>query len=152
MSYIQKVDNYIKNTDLENLVDKLAYNYSKLKSIRAKYKEIFNCIYFANIINKKLNNQYGFAEIPCSIFKNITNRHYKKILVHMYDNELIYTNISMHKSSCGKNISTGLPIIRAFKIDRSLNHYINLNTGNLLTNSSINDTNSIKKLINKELK
>jgi hypothetical protein len=84
--YKQKVENYIQNTDLENLVDKLAYNYSKLKSIRAKYKEIFNCIYYANIINKKLNNKFGFAEIPCSFFKAISNRHYKKILTHMYDN------------------------------------------------------------------
>lgn len=151
--YIQKVENYIKNTDLENIVDKLAYNYSKLKSTRLKYKEIFNFIYYTNIINKKLNNQFGFAEIPCSFFKNISNRHYKKILTHMYDNQLIFTNVSMHKSSCGKNINTGLPIIRSFKIDRSLEHHINLNSGNLLNkNSNILEVNSLKKLINKELK
>lgn len=151
--YIQKVENYIQNTDLENIIDKLAYDYSKLKSTRLKYKEIFNFIYYSNIINKKLNNKFGFAEIPCSFFKSISNRHYKKILTHMYDNQLIYTNISMHKSSCGKNINTGLPIIRSFKIDRSLEHFINLNSGNLLNkNFNILEINSLKKLFNKELK
>lgn len=84
--YIQKVENYIQNTDLENIIDKLAYDYSKLKSTRLKYKEIFNFIYYSNIINKKLNNKFGFSEIPCAFFKSISNRHYKKILTHMYDN------------------------------------------------------------------
>jgi hypothetical protein len=59
----------------------------------------------------------------------------------------------MHKSSCGKNINTGLPIIRSFKIDRSLEHFINLNSGNLLNkNFNILKINSLKKLFNKELK
>jgi hypothetical protein len=126
------IPNYIHNSDLESLVDKLSFDFSTRVDTRAKYKDIFNLIFHANIIDKSLNNEYGFAEINHAIFEKITKRNYRKILIHMYDNNLIFTNVSIHKKGCGKNFELNQPINRAFKIDRTIQHNYDLKSGKLL--------------------
>lgn len=60
----------------------------------------------------------GFSEIDCRIFKQITKRNYKDILLHQYNNGLIFTNIPLNKSNTGRDDS-GKKITRGYKVDRA---------------------------------
>lgn len=60
----------------------------------------------------------GFSEIDCRIFKQITKRNYKNILLHQYNNGLIFTNIPLNKSNTGRDDS-GKKITRGYKVDRA---------------------------------
>lgn len=68
-----------------------------------------------SLINKLMN--IGFSEIDCRIFKQITKRNYKNILVHQYNNGLIFTNVPLNKSNTGRDDS-GKKITRGYKVDR----------------------------------
>lgn len=67
-------------------------------------------------INKLMS--IGFSEIDCRIFKQITKRNYKDILLHQYNNGLIFTNVPLNKSNTGRDDS-GKKITRGYKIDRA---------------------------------
>jgi hypothetical protein len=105
------------NTKLKTLLDNSAKNFTSNKATQNAYYKIFDVIYTQNII-EKLNNEYGFAEINFNTFKAISKRHYKQILIHLYESNLIYTNIDIHKNNTGR--VDGKKITRGYKIDRSL--------------------------------
>ena len=105
------------NTKLKTLLDNSVKNFTSNKATQRAYYKIFDVIYTQNVIAKK-NNEYGFAEISSNVFDAISTRHYKKILIHLYDSGLIYTNIDIHKNNTGR--VDGKKITRGYKIDRSL--------------------------------
>jgi hypothetical protein len=105
------------NTELKTRLDKAVNDFTSNKATQRAYYKIFDIIYTQNVIEKK-NNEYGFAEIHVDIFKAISKRHYKNILIHLYDSGLIYSNLDIHKNNTGRN--DGKKITRGYKIDRSL--------------------------------
>ena len=103
--------------DTQTLIQQYADKFSTNKATNRAYKKIFYLIYKLNVIDKQ-NNEYGFAEINFSLFKKISGRKYREILIDLYMNGLIYTNISPKKNNTGRN-KDGEKITRAYKIDRS---------------------------------
>ena len=103
--------------DTQELIQHYADKFSTNKATNRAYKKIFYLIYKLNVIDKQ-NNEYGFAEINFNLFKSISKRKYKEILIDLYMNGLIYTNISPKKNNTGRN-KDGEKITRAYKIDRS---------------------------------
>lgn len=104
--------------DIEQKINLLAESFSSNKATNKSYKKIFNLIYTENIINKN-NNQFGFSEIPAKMFQKISSRKYKDILIHLYKNDMIFTNIPITKNNTGKD-KDGNKITRGYKIDREL--------------------------------
>jgi hypothetical protein len=80
--------------ELELKVEQCANAYSINKSTNKAYKKIFAVIFKANIIDKNVN-EYGYSEIEARVFQKISSRKYKDILLHQYNNGLIYTNLSL---------------------------------------------------------
>lgn len=103
---------------IEQKLNSAAMAFSTNKATNKAYKKIFNIIYTENVLNKN-NNEYGFAEINSGIFKSISKRKYKEILLHLYNNDLIFTNIPLNKRNTGRD-ADGKRIVRGYKIDRSL--------------------------------
>ena len=103
--------------DTQELIQHYADKFSTNKATNRAYKKIFYLIYKLNVIDKQ-NNEYGFAEINFNLFKSISKRKYKEILIDLYMNGLIYTNISPKKNNTGRN-KDGEKFTRAYKIDRS---------------------------------
>lgn len=99
---------------LQACADKFSIN----KATNMAYKKIFYLIYKLNIEDKQ-NNQYGFTEIDCRVFKTISKRKYKDILIDLYKNNLIYTNIPLSKLNTGRD-EHGNKITRGYKIDRAI--------------------------------
>ena len=139
--------------DTQELIQHYADKFSTNKATNRAYKKIFYLIYKLNVIDKQ-NNEYGFAEINFNLFKSISKRKYKEILIDLYMNGLIYTNISPKKNNTGRN-KDGEKITRAYKIDRSkikvndevnllnVNDEVNLlNLFNKTKNNSNNNSNS----------
>lgn len=93
--------------------------YSKNKATNKAYKQIFALIFRENIILQN-NNEFGYSEIDCREFKAISWRKYKDILLHLYSNDLIFTNIPLKKSPAGRKSIGGESIVRGYKIDRSI--------------------------------
>lgn len=136
--------------NIEQKITELAYSFSSNKATIKSYKNIFNLIYTENIINKN-NNQFGFSEIPATLFKKISSRKYKDILIHLYKNNMIFTNLPITKNNTGKN-GDGNKITRGYKIDRELieeNYIINSEKENELIIKYKNSINLNKKQITK---
>lgn len=80
---------------------KASEDYTSNKATKNNYLKIFYLIYKRNILDKD-NNGYGFAVINFTEFKTITKRHYKNILIHMVNKQLIYTNLPIRNKRTGK--------------------------------------------------
>lgn len=103
--------------ELETKVSQCADSFSTNKATNAAYKNIFWLIFRENIVNKN-NNDYGFAEISCEVFKKLSKRKYKDILVHLSNNNLIFTSIPLSHTRTGRN-EQGICFTRGYKVDRS---------------------------------
>ena len=104
--------------NIETLLTECANKFSSNKATNTAYKKIFYLIYKMNI-EDNLNNEFGFTEIDCRIFKSLSKRKYKDMLNDMFKHGLIYTNLPLSKSNTGRD-NNGKKITRGYKVDRSL--------------------------------
>lgn len=111
----------INENKFEEYLNTVIGDFSKNKQTQKVYRRIFDLLYTELYIKKNLNS-YGHVEIHSALFKQISRKKYKDILIHMKKKGILWSSSNIGDNHLGQTSPGGKHIIRAYNFQRDFKH------------------------------